>query len=121
MIIAAGASMDDETGLTKVKKDTTMLALHLRAYGQLRKVGIKREIWLTTYCLGFWGSFGPSQSTIMVSSSESFIMVGDVEAIGSGSFVFGDMAEEDTKWKMRYSSPAFYSVEVCDQHRTVKI
>lgn len=69
----AGAIIEDETGEMNVKAETMAVAAHFRLKVQLKKTEKKlanghhvRYI-TTTYFLGFWGSSGPSQSTIQTS------------------------------------------------------
>lgn len=70
-LFVAGATMEDATGEMKVNADIVKTLLHFRPLDQLYRMHYvtmceKRIILIATNFLGFSGSLGPSQSTIIV-------------------------------------------------------
>ena len=64
---AAGATMDEETGVMKPKAETTKVAAHLRRNGQLqRDKGLCAKLLRITDFLGLSGSWGPFQLMMML-------------------------------------------------------
>jgi hypothetical protein len=64
---AAGATILEEMGEMKVNSETTVVAAHFRRLPQLHELQIctkSREYGEETHFRGFFGSSGPSQSTI---------------------------------------------------------
>lgn len=68
IVPAAGATIDDETGLMNVNSETMIVETHFFLYVQLQAYLIdSRNGCLTTHLRGLAGSSGPSQSTNIVS------------------------------------------------------
>lgn len=82
---AAGAIIDDDTGLMNVKDETTIVAAHFFLYDQLGGIGehvIIKPYLIKTHFLGFSGSSAPSQSTIRTPDSPSSLPLLRFSAIG---------------------------------------
>ena len=71
---AAGAIIDEETGLTSVKAETMMVVAHFWRYDQLEynsELFVNCKVLAMAHFLGFMGSLGPSQSTHNMSASDA--------------------------------------------------
>jgi len=90
MVSLAGATIEDDTGLMKVKDDTMNTVIHFLRMGQLHNLyeceTKKHDLLFITRFLGLSGSSGPSQSITSVSLSswpvamEAFSCVSEASA-----------------------------------------
>ena len=96
--VAAGAIIDDDTGLMNVKDDTTIVAAHFWRYGQLARsfTSWTRKESCTTYFFGFIGSPGPSQSTHNTLASDVSSLMFSVLVCGVFSVAW--LASSDKRW-----------------------